>query len=99
MWRKRIEAKLDQLIAQGAKEMSALSDLQAAVSGAVTEINAAITLLQGFQNGTVNADDPQVEAQVTALNTAVAALTAVVSPPPIPTPTPTPTPASATKAS
>lgn len=61
--------------------MSAVSDLQAVeaqiaqsqtamAANIVTlgsSVQAAITLLQGFQNGTVNADDPAVEAVVAKL--------------------------------
>lgn len=87
----RIERKLDQLIQQGVKEMSAISDLQAADKAIQAAVAAAVTLIQGFVNGTVNADDPQVEAVVTDLNAAAAALSGAS------TPTPAPAPASGKK--
>ena len=69
--------------------MSALTDLQAAdtavgtASAAVTAavgsaqliIQSAITLIQGFQAGTVNADDAAVEQVVSDLDTASIGLT------------------------
>lgn len=77
--------KLNQVLINQNKEitqLSALSDLQAAVAALVTEVNSAIALIQGLQSGSVTSAD--VEAQVAALNQAAAALTAAV----IPTPTP-----------
>jgi hypothetical protein len=81
-WRKRIESKIDRLLSGEGKEMSAISDLQAAETGIASAVAAAVTLIQNFQNGTVNADDPQVEAVVTQLNTAAATLNAAVQPAP-----------------
>jgi hypothetical protein len=82
---KRIEQKLDQLIQQGEREMGALADLQAADATIKAAVAAAVTLIQGFVNGTVNADDPGVEAVVADLNAAAAALGAASIPTP-PTP-------------
>jgi chromosome segregation ATPase len=39
-----------------------------------TNVQAAITLIQGFQSGTINADDPQVEAVAQQLQAADAAV-------------------------
>jgi hypothetical protein len=86
-----INGKVDQLIAQGEKEMSALTDLQAADAAIKAAVASAVTLIQGFVNGTVNADDPQVEAVVADLNAAAAALSGAS------TPTPAPAPASGKK--
>jgi len=74
--------------------MSALTDLVAAEAAIATGITAlgtsvqnAITLIGNLQNGTVNADDPQVEAVVaklqadqTALANASASLTGATAP-------------------
>jgi hypothetical protein len=93
-WRKRIEDKLDQLLRKGVLEMSALTDLvaaEAAIAAGITALGTsvqnAITLIGNLQNGTVNADDPQVEAVVTklqadqaALATASASLTGATAP-------------------
>src|ERR1700691_3584941 len=82
-WRKRIEDKLDQLLRKGALEMRALTDLVAAeqtIAAGVTALEAsaaaAVAVIQGFQNGTTNADDPAVEAVVTKLQADAANLSA-----------------------
>ncbi|MGP0042485.1 MAG: hypothetical protein ACLPJW_17575 [Rhodomicrobium sp.] len=75
--------------------MSAIQDLQAAqgaidtaITASVATMTAAATLLTNLQNGTVNADDPAVEAvvadlnkQATALGAANTALGTAVTPP------------------
>ena len=77
--------------------MSAIQDLQAAeaaiaaaVTGATAAMNAAATLIGNLQSGSVNADDPEVEAVVTQLNsqaatlsTAASSLTTEVTPAPV----------------
>jgi hypothetical protein len=63
--------------------MAALDDLKAAEVKIAAAIQSAITLIQAQQTGSVAAAD--VEAVVTELNTASAALTAAV-PPIVPTP-------------
>ncbi len=82
--------------------MSAIQDLQAAeaaiaaaVTGATAAMNAAATLIGNLQNGSVNADDPEVEAVVTQLNNqaatlsgAASSLTTEVTPAPAPAPAP-----------
>jgi hypothetical protein len=72
--------------AQGEKIMSALTDLQTAVTDIqgdlatlTTEVGTVLTTLQGLQNGTVNADDPAVEAAATALGTVHTGLMAINS--------------------
>ena len=64
--------------------MSALTDLQAQITnvqGDVTALQAdsatVLATLQGLQNGTVNADDPQVEAAATAMATIHSGLQAI----------------------
>ncbi len=61
--------------------MSALTDLQAVATSLEADVSAAITLLQNLQSGAVNADDPQVEAVVTALQASDTALKAALTPP------------------
>gem|GEM_PF-795984 len=68
------------------KIMSAIQDLQAAeaaiaaaVTGATAAMNAAATLIGNLQNGSVNADDPAVEAVVTQLNNQAATLSGAAS--------------------
>ena len=74
--------------------MSALTDLVAAeaaiatgITALGTSVAAAVGVIQGFQNGTTNADDPAVEAVVTklqadqtALANASASLTGATAP-------------------
>jgi cell division GTPase FtsZ len=76
-----IQATLNKLVEQGEKEMSAISDLQAADAAIQSAVAAAVTLIQGFVSGTVNADDPQVEAVVSDLNAAASALSGASAPP------------------
>jgi len=66
--------------------MSAIQDLQAAeaaiaaaVTGATAAMNAAATLIGNLQSGSVNADDPAVEAVVTQLNSQAATLSTAAS--------------------
>jgi len=87
-WLERIERKLNILLLEENMTMSAISDLQAAEAGIASAVAAAVTLIQNLQNGTTNADDPQVEAVVTQLNAAAATLNAAVTPAPAPTPAP-----------
>ena len=70
----RIQAKLDQIIQQGAQVMTTLQDLQNAEAAIQTAIGNAITLIQNLQSGSVA--DADVEAVVAQLNAASAALNA-----------------------
>ena len=92
--------KLTALLALGAQEMSALSDLQAAeaaIAGDVTAVGdavaSAITLIQSLQNnagGVAAADVEAVVAQLqsahTALTASAASLTGALTPAPAPAP-------------
>lgn len=80
----RIEAGINQIIQGQVKEMSALSDLQAAEAGVAAAIQAAIALIQQQQAGSVASAD--VETVVGQLNAAAAALNAAVAPAPTPAP-------------
>lgn len=70
---------LRQILANQEKTMSAIDDLNTAVSTAVTAMDAAVTAIKG---GTANT--AAIEAAVTTLNTASTALNAAITPPPAP---------------
>ena len=54
--------------------MAALDDLMAAVAGIQSAVDSAITLIQSLHTGTGNITDAEVEAEVTKLQAASAAL-------------------------
>lgn len=87
MFRSKDRATLEAMVADARalltgqeKIMSAIADLQTAAAAIKAAIASAVTLIQGFVNGTVNADDPQVEAVVADLNAAAAALSGAATP-------------------
>ncbi len=61
--------------------MAALDDLKAATAKVQTSIDAAVTLIGQLRIAPAGTSDADVEAVVTELNTASAALDAAVNPP------------------
>jgi type II secretory pathway component PulM len=79
----QIQATLQQMQAKENQMATTLQDLQAAEAAMQSSINAAITLIQQMQAGSVS--DADVEAVVSKLQADAAALNAAVTPP-APTP-------------
>ena len=91
----RIMSVLTDLQAADAALQAGATALNTAVTALQADIAEVITLVQGLQSGTVNADDPQVAAvtadlqataaqlatATTAMNTAATSLTGVLPPP------------------
>lgn len=84
------------------QDLAALqTQIDTVIPAAVAALNTAVTIIQGFQNGTTNADDPAVEAfitdaktQLAALETATSSVAAVETPPASSTPSGGSTPTS-----
>jgi ABC-type transporter Mla subunit MlaD len=72
-----IQAQVRDLTVLVRRIMAVVDDLKAADAAIQESVDAAVTLIKGFQDGTVNADDPQVAAVVADLNAAAGRLKAV----------------------
>ena len=81
-----INSKLDQLLAQGVKEMAALDDLTTQVTASVGAEQSAITLIQGLHAAILAAgtDPTKLAALTSQLATSQAALAAAVAANPAP---------------